>query len=150
MKPSAVTRKAITMTGQLIQPPPNRFLTLEIGQVNRGKIRTLISLLQFSRRIRKFSPWTIYANYVMQWEEHRQSQNTSGITSAVSLMNMLHACFCKICKLITIFTTFLINFKLELLYKAPFGDPIAISMNGSILTLRLDEAKFIQVCSSPL
>jgi Fe2+ transport system protein FeoA len=40
--------------------------------------------------------------------------------------------------------------KLELLYKAPFGDPIAISMNGSILTLRLDEAKFIQVCSSPL
>ena len=40
--------------------------------------------------------------------------------------------------------------KLELLYNAPFGDPIAISMNGSILTLRLDEAKFIQVCSSPL
>lgn len=40
--------------------------------------------------------------------------------------------------------------KLELLYKAPFGDPIAISMNGSILTLRLDEAKYIQVCSSPV
>jgi Fe2+ transport system protein FeoA len=40
--------------------------------------------------------------------------------------------------------------KLELLYKAPFGDPIAISMNGSILTLRLDEAKYIQVCPSPV
>ena len=40
--------------------------------------------------------------------------------------------------------------ELELLYKAPFGDPIALAMNSSILTLRLDEAKYIQVCSSSI
>jgi len=118
MKPSAVTKKATTITRRTIQPPPNRFLQLELSQVNRGKIRTLISLLQFSRRFRNFSPWIIYADYVRQWEEQRQSQNTSSITSAWSLMNMLYSCLCKICKLITIFTTFLNNLKLELRYNA--------------------------------
>jgi ferrous iron transport protein A len=39
--------------------------------------------------------------------------------------------------------------ELELLYTAPFGDPIAISMNGSVLTLRLDEAKYIHVYNTP-
>ena len=31
------------------------------------------------------------------------------------------------------------------LFKAPFGDPIAIELNGSVLSLRLEEAKFIEV-----
>jgi Fe2+ transport system protein FeoA len=31
------------------------------------------------------------------------------------------------------------------LFKAPFGDPIAIDVNGSILSLRLDEAELIGV-----
>ena len=31
------------------------------------------------------------------------------------------------------------------LFKAPFGDPIAIELNGSVLTLRLEEAQFIEV-----
>lgn len=39
--------------------------------------------------------------------------------------------------------------ELELLYTAPLGDPIAISMNGSVLTLRLDEAKYIHVYNTP-
>lgn len=39
--------------------------------------------------------------------------------------------------------------ELELLYTAPLGDPIAISMNGSVLTLRLDEAKYIHVHNTP-
>jgi ferrous iron transport protein A len=39
--------------------------------------------------------------------------------------------------------------ELELLYKAPFGDPIAICMHGSLISLRLDEAKHIHVTSLP-
>jgi Fe2+ transport system protein FeoA len=31
------------------------------------------------------------------------------------------------------------------LFKAPFGDPIAIELNGSVLSLRLEEAQFIEV-----
>jgi ferrous iron transport protein A len=31
------------------------------------------------------------------------------------------------------------------LFKAPFGDPIAIDVNGYILSLRLDEARLIAV-----
>jgi len=31
------------------------------------------------------------------------------------------------------------------LFKAPFGYPIAIELNGSVLSLRLEEAKFIEV-----
>ena len=40
--------------------------------------------------------------------------------------------------------------ELELLYKAPFGDPIAICMHGSLISLRLDEAKYIHVNSLPI
>jgi Fe2+ transport system protein FeoA len=40
--------------------------------------------------------------------------------------------------------------ELELLYKAPFGDPIAICMHGSMISLRLDEAKYIHVSSIPI
>lgn len=39
--------------------------------------------------------------------------------------------------------------ELELLYKAPLGDPIAICMHGSLISLRLDEAKYIHVTSLP-
>ena len=40
--------------------------------------------------------------------------------------------------------------ELELLYKAPLGDPIAICMHGSLISLRLDEAKYIHVTSLPI
>ena len=40
--------------------------------------------------------------------------------------------------------------ELELLYKAPFGDPIAICMHGSLISLRLDEAKYIHVNRLPI
>ena len=33
----------------------------------------------------------------------------------------------------------------EVLFTAPFGDPIAIKLNGYVLSLRLDEAALIQV-----
>jgi Fe2+ transport system protein FeoA len=32
-----------------------------------------------------------------------------------------------------------------ILFKAPFGDPIAIDVQGYVLSLRLDEAKLIEV-----
>ena len=31
------------------------------------------------------------------------------------------------------------------LFKAPFGDPIAIELTGPVLSLRLEEAQFIEV-----
>jgi Fe2+ transport system protein FeoA len=31
------------------------------------------------------------------------------------------------------------------LFRAPFGDPIAIELNGTILSLRIEEAQFIEV-----
>jgi len=34
---------------------------------------------------------------------------------------------------------------LYILFKAPFGDPIAIDVNGYVLSLRLDEARLITV-----
>jgi ferrous iron transport protein A len=34
---------------------------------------------------------------------------------------------------------------LFVLFKAPFGDPIAIDVNGYVLSLRLDEARLIRV-----
>ena len=34
---------------------------------------------------------------------------------------------------------------LYMLFKAPFGDPIAVDVNGYILSLRLDEARLINV-----
>lgn len=34
---------------------------------------------------------------------------------------------------------------IKTLFKAPFGDPIAIELNGSVLSLRLEEAQFIEV-----
>lgn len=35
--------------------------------------------------------------------------------------------------------------KLKVLFKAPFGDPIAIDLGGYVLSLRLDEARLINV-----
>jgi len=35
--------------------------------------------------------------------------------------------------------------ELSILFKAPFGDPIAIDIHGYTLSLRLDEAKLISV-----
>ena len=35
--------------------------------------------------------------------------------------------------------------KLKVLFKAPFGDPIAIDLGGYVLSLRLDEACLINV-----
>jgi len=35
--------------------------------------------------------------------------------------------------------------QLKVLFRAPFGDPIAIDIRGSILSLRLDEAALIAV-----
>lgn len=34
---------------------------------------------------------------------------------------------------------------LEVKFKAAFGDPIAVDVNGYLLSLRLDEAKWIEV-----
>jgi ferrous iron transport protein A len=34
---------------------------------------------------------------------------------------------------------------LRVLFKAPFGDPIAIDVNGYVLSLRLEEARHIHV-----
>lgn len=34
---------------------------------------------------------------------------------------------------------------IEVLYRAPLGDPIAIDINGYVLSLRKDEASLIQV-----
>jgi ferrous iron transport protein A len=35
--------------------------------------------------------------------------------------------------------------KLEILYRAPFGGPIAIDLEGYVLSLRKDEAQMIEV-----
>lgn len=35
--------------------------------------------------------------------------------------------------------------EITVLFKAPFGDPIAVDVHGYILSLRLDEAALIQV-----
>jgi len=35
--------------------------------------------------------------------------------------------------------------KLKVLFKAPFGDPIAVNLGGYVLSLRLDEANLIHV-----
>lgn len=35
--------------------------------------------------------------------------------------------------------------EIAFLFKAPFGDPIAIEVNDYVLSLRLDEAQYIQV-----
>jgi ferrous iron transport protein A len=34
---------------------------------------------------------------------------------------------------------------LEVVFTAPFGDPIAVELNGSVLSLRLEEAATIEV-----
>lgn len=34
---------------------------------------------------------------------------------------------------------------IEVVFAAPFRDPIAIELNGSVISLRLDEASLIQV-----
>lgn len=33
----------------------------------------------------------------------------------------------------------------EVLFKAPFGDPIAVNIDGYVLSMRLDEARLIKV-----
>lgn len=35
--------------------------------------------------------------------------------------------------------------RLEILYRAPFGDPIAVDIDGYVLSLRKDEAQLIEV-----
>ena len=40
---------------------------------------------------------------------------------------------------------FLVGQTVEVVFTAPFGDPIAIELNGSVLSLRLEEASTIQV-----
>jgi ferrous iron transport protein A len=40
---------------------------------------------------------------------------------------------------------FLVGQTVEVVFTAPFGDPIAIELNGSVLSLRLEEAATIQV-----
>jgi ferrous iron transport protein A len=35
--------------------------------------------------------------------------------------------------------------ELEILFKAPFGDPIAVDVSGYVLSMRLSEAKLIEV-----
>ena len=39
----------------------------------------------------------------------------------------------------------IIGKELRVLFKAPFGDPIAIDVHGYVLSLRLDEAGLIEV-----
>jgi ferrous iron transport protein A len=39
----------------------------------------------------------------------------------------------------------IIGKEVRVLFKAPLGDPIAIDLGDSVLSLRLDEAKLIQV-----
>ncbi len=38
--------------------------------------------------------------------------------------------------------------KLKVLFRAPFGDPIAVDLGGYVLSLRLDEASLINVSDS--
>jgi Fe2+ transport system protein FeoA len=33
----------------------------------------------------------------------------------------------------------------EVLFKAPFGDPIAVDVDGYVLSMRLDEAAYVEV-----
>lgn len=35
--------------------------------------------------------------------------------------------------------------QVEVLFKAPFGDPIAVDIDGYVLSMRLDEARLIEV-----
>jgi ferrous iron transport protein A len=35
--------------------------------------------------------------------------------------------------------------EVEVLFKAPFGDPIAVNINGYVLSLRLNEARLVEV-----
>ena len=35
--------------------------------------------------------------------------------------------------------------EVEVLFKAPFGDPIAVNVGGYVLSLRLDEARLVEV-----
>jgi ferrous iron transport protein A len=35
--------------------------------------------------------------------------------------------------------------EVEVLFKAPFGDPIAVNINGYVLSLRLNEASLVEV-----
>lgn len=38
--------------------------------------------------------------------------------------------------------------RVRVLFRAPLGDPIAIDINGYVLSLRLDEAKLVSVSSN--
>lgn len=35
--------------------------------------------------------------------------------------------------------------EVRVLFKAPFGDPIAVDVDGYVLSMRLDEAKLVQI-----
>jgi ferrous iron transport protein A len=40
---------------------------------------------------------------------------------------------------------FLVGRSIEVVFKAPLGDPIAIEINSTVISLRKDEAAFIKV-----
>lgn len=59
----------------------------------------------------------------------------------VQIKNILDSSFSN--KLIEL--GFITGQTIEVVFSAPFGDPIAIELNGSVLSLRLEEAATIEV-----
>ena len=59
----------------------------------------------------------------------------------VQIKNILDSSFSN--KLIEL--GFIAGQTIEVVFSAPFGDPIAIELNGSVLSLRLEEAATIEV-----
>ena len=59
----------------------------------------------------------------------------------VQIKNILDSSFSN--KLIEL--GFITGQTVEVVFSAPFGDPIAIELNGSVLSLRLEEAATIEV-----
>ena len=37
--------------------------------------------------------------------------------------------------------------EIEVIFKAPFGDPLAVSVGGTVVSLRLEEAEWITITS---
>ena len=56
--------------------------------------------------------------------------------------------FIKPGQLVTVTSIQESELKVRVLFRAPFGDPIAIDVHGYVLSLRLDEAGLIQVNES--
>lgn len=59
----------------------------------------------------------------------------------VQIKNILDSSFSN--KLIEL--GFITGQTIEVVFSAPFGDPIAVELNGSVLSLRLEEAATIEV-----